>query len=360
MTRRGDRPWLGVLLPLAVACAGPKAGPIGGVRERVVYGDPSPMGGAEDAVLLLRTTIDGGELLCSASLVAKNLALTARHCVARVVQGPFNCTPRGELVDNPDAAGRIGADLPADSIEFYGGATPRQAPLARGKKLISTLSSSVCLNDVAFVVLDRDVDIAPLALRLESTTHVGEEMVLVGYGLTESQSAFIDYRSQPRLRKPGLEIADIGPDSIDEGVTSVAPRTLVLKGPSACVADSGGPLLSGAGAVVGVYSLLDGTSCVDRDVRNDFAHVPPFRGLIDQAFEAARATAVPERPAKPEDGGHRDASAEPDRQPEASSGCGAAGRRAPSAPPVVTSLLLAFAVRSRHRTARSRASATPI
>jgi len=285
-----------VALAFLVACSSRSPDTrVSSSREQIVNGEPSPAGTIEDAVLLLRTTVDGQELLCSAGLVAKNLLVTARHCLAHLAQGPFNCTVRGELIDNPDGAGQIGLDLPANTLEFYGGDLPRSAPLAHGSSIISTLSNTICVNDIAFVVLDRAVDLPVLPLRLSGRSRVGESVTLVGYGMDETQSDTIDFRTQPRRHKTGLSISGVGPDSLSDGVTTVAPRTLVVDGPSACVADSGGPLLDAeTHAAIGIYSLLDGQTCVDPNVRNDFVHVPPFRSLVDEAFRAAGATPVPE------------------------------------------------------------------
>jgi hypothetical protein len=295
----GARGLLGLFV-LCGGCAAPDMR-IGTTRSPVVYGEPSPEGGIEDAVLLLRTAVDGVEVLCSASLVAPRLALTARHCIAHLEDGPFNCSVRGEVIDNPTGAGRLGLDLPAESLEFYGGSTPRKEPLARGERVISTLSETICLDDVALVLLDRPVPIPPLPMRLKAATRVGEPVILVGYGMNEKQLQTIDFVTQPRRRKADLSIADVGPDSIDDGVTTAAPRTLWLKGPSGCIADSGGPLLSEETlAIVGVYSLLDGATCTDSDVRHEFVHVRPFRTLIADAFAAAEAEPLAEPFAAPE------------------------------------------------------------
>jgi hypothetical protein len=360
---RGVRGLLGLFV-LSGCCAAPDE-PIGTVRSQVVYGEPSPAGGIEDAVLLLRTTVDGAELLCSASLVAPRLVLTARHCVAHLEQGPFQCTVRGELIDNPGGAGRLGLDVPADGIALFGGTTPRKEPLARGERVISTLTDTICLDDLAFVVLDRPVPIEPLPVRLEAMTRVGEAGVLVGYGMNERQSRTIDYRNQPRLRKPELAIADVGPDSIDDGVTTAAPRTLWLKGPSGCVADSGGPLLSETtNAIVGVYSLLDGDACTDANVRHEFVHVRPFQTFIEEAFAAAEAEPIAEQSASP--------GAEPvDESREAgittpiveksahpSSGCGLGGRRPASGVWLSGLGILTCAVRRRQRRPSSGSLAT--
>jgi hypothetical protein len=260
-------------------------------RAPVVEGEPSEAG-IEDAVLLLRTVVDRRELVCSASLVAPNLAMTARHCVSHVVEGLFSCTVSGELVEGETGSGRLGNHLPAEGIEFFGGPLPHDEPLARGQEVISTLSETVCLNDLAFVVLDRPIELPVLPLRLEGRARTGELAILVGYGLDETQSENqpFDVTTQGRTRKADLPIRDVGPDSIDDGVTIVPPRTIVLEGPSGCVGDSGGPLMAErTNAVLGVYSLLGAESCLATDARHLFTHVPPFQALIEEAFLAAGA-----------------------------------------------------------------------
>jgi trypsin len=265
------------------------------VQSAIVGGEPSPAGGAEDAVLLLRTVVDGQEVLCTASLVAPNLVLTARHCVAHLEDGQFNCSVKGELFDNPTGAGRLGLDLPADTLELYGGAPPRTKPVAHGLTVVSTLSSTICVNDIAFVVLDQAVALPVLPLRIHGRAAVGEAVTLVGYGLTADDAGAISVSTQPRWRKAGLSIADVGPDSLDQGVTTVPPRALLLEGPSGCSGDSGGPLLAASSnAVLGVYSLLNGVSCADTRTRHLLVHVPAFQALTEQAFAAAGAQPVPE------------------------------------------------------------------
>lgn len=121
-----------------------------------------------------------------------------------------------------------------------------------------------------------------------------EPSVLVGFGLTGDQTG-IDYRTQPRLQKRDLDITGLGPDSLAVGVTTVPPRALIMKGASGCIGDSGGPLLAqSTGAVLGVYSLQVGESCVAPDVRHQMVHVPPFVTLIDEAFAAAGCLPTPE------------------------------------------------------------------
>jgi hypothetical protein len=277
------------------------------VREPapVVHGEPSLPGGTEDAVVLLRTELDGEELICSAGLVAENLVITARHCVSHLVRGLFTCTVQGELVSADDGAGMLGSHLPAESLELYDGKTPRSQPIAYGESVLSTLSETICVNDVAFVVLDRAVELPVLPLRLGGRALRDEPVTLVGYGLDDamSEGGVIEWATQGRTRKAGLVIAEVGPDSADE-VTTAPPRTVVVEGPCGCLGDSGGPLLAaGTGAVLGVYSLLGGTSCLSPDARHLFSHVPSFGALSDDAFARAQAEPTPEPDLAPEGGG---------------------------------------------------------
>jgi len=292
--------WCGRPLALLtlVACVGSCAdqAPTEGVVEQraaIVGGELS--GAEQDGVVLLRGLLDdGSELVCTASLVGPNLVLTARHCVSYLSEGQFSCSVRGEVTDNPDGGGQLGLHLPAERLEIYGGKTPRKTPLARGLQVISTLSPTICKNDVAFVVLDRQVDLPIVPMRLGRPAQVHEASVLVGYGLDATQTG-IDYLTQPRRQKRELEIAAVGPDSLADGVTTVPPRALILNGPSGCIGDSGGPLLAAStGAVLGVYSLQDGNSCTDPKLRHQMVHVPPFGTLIDEAFSAAGCLPTPE------------------------------------------------------------------
>jgi hypothetical protein len=293
MTRRLAA--LGAALACALGCSdAPSVSPSssGPARERsAVVGGERSGPGIEDAVLLLYGNVEGRELVCSASLIARNLVVTARHCVSHLTEGLFSCSTRGELIEGEPNAGRLGAHFPADTFEVFGGALPHDAPLARGKEVLSTLSATICTNDLAFVVLDRDVDLPVLPLRLGSRALRGEAVTLVGYGLDETMDPFdpFDVSEQPRTRKAGLTIAAVGPDTVEE-VTSTPPRMILLEGPSGCLGDSGGPLIdSETHALLGIYSLLDGESCVGSNLRHLFGHLPSFPALVDRAFEAAGA-----------------------------------------------------------------------
>jgi Trypsin len=269
--------------------------PLTALRERVVDGETS--GAEQDGVLLLRGLLqDDKEFVCTCSLVAPNLVLTAQHCVSYLSEGIFACNARGELTDNPEGGGQLGLGLPPERIEIYGGSTPRKAPLARASLIVSTHSTNICQNDIAFVVLDAALDLPLVPLRQGRAARAGELGMLVGYGMDAGERG-IDYRVQNREQKRDLEIRGVGPDTIEDGVTIIPPRSLLLEGPSGCIGDSGGPLLAqSTGAILGLYSLQSASDCGSPRVTHQLVHVPPFQRLMQDAFDAAGATPLLEEP----------------------------------------------------------------
>jgi hypothetical protein len=305
-------PWL-VALTLGLAALGCGAEPseqTERAEQSIVFGEPS--GADQDGVLLLRAVPEGGnESLCTASLVAPQLLVTARHCVSYFNGEQFSCTVAGEAINNPTGGGKLGLHLPPESIEVYAGGVPRKAPLAHGAQIFSTLSSTICKNDLAFVALDTAVEAPLVPLRLGRSAEVGEKTVMIGYGMTESQDS-IDYRKQPRAQKRDLDVSAVGLDSIADGTPVVTPRTIVVDEPCGCIGDSGGPLLAQAtGALLGVYSVLEGNGCASPDASHRMTHVPPFQALIEEAFAAVGSTPVPETEAPGASGGAGGATATP-------------------------------------------------
>jgi hypothetical protein len=253
----------------------------------VVNGKSSPAGTREDAIVFLRAELDGKELSCSATLVARNLALTARHCVAYGTPGPFTCNLRGELLDDGSGAGRLGLDLPAEGLEIHTGDGADRRLVAHGSQVISSLTDTVCIDDIAFVVLDRELDLPVLPLRIGRGARIGEKVSLTGYGLDETMGFDTRLDELSRHTRDDLRVDAVGPLEPAD-VTLTPPRSLAQVGAVGCVGDSGAPLYATeTGAVLGVYSLLEGSSCTSTDGLNLFAHVPVYSSLIGDAFDAA-------------------------------------------------------------------------
>jgi hypothetical protein len=249
------------------------------LSEAVIGGHTSSA--AQNAVLLLEV---GEAALCTGTLVAPNLVLTARHCVAET-DPDIACAPDGSA----QQGGAIQRDVEPESILVYAGLRQNAlAPRALGARLVHEAVSNLCNHDIAFVVLDRALDDLPVAsLRTRDNTTSGELVTSVGWGITKRGEL-----PKVRLQRPNVRILDVGP-------SSETPSNEFVVGESICSGDSGGPALSERGAVVGVVSsggngmfdpLHPELGCVGPQTRNTYTRLAPFERLIEQAFAAAGAT----------------------------------------------------------------------
>jgi hypothetical protein len=243
-----------------------------------------PSGAERDAVLLMLAEGPDRATLCTATLIAPNLVVTARHCISVYVEGTFFCTIEGNLdlhrPRNPPNAGEMGFAYPAEVISFHAGQVPDfDVPTTMGKRVFVQDTDTICRNDIAFVLLEDDLDLPIAPVRLDRGTFPGEATLVVGYGLNET-------RENTRHERADVEILDVGPSDYFPALGNALPRTFVV-GPSACAGDSGGPGLSQeTGAVLGVSSLTRG-ECESSEVRSFFTQIAPYEALAREAFAAA-------------------------------------------------------------------------
>jgi hypothetical protein len=193
---------------------------------------------------------------CSGAVVAPNVVLTAAHCIsARPAIMPnaapeaFECTPAWELVERGDGRGRIGVLYPADavriSVRIQNGFL---SELARGRALVSFGAQTRCRDDLAAIILDQALDIAPLPLRVAATA-LDEELAL---------AVVPPSTAEPRERP--LRVAYIAPPL---GADEAPPRAFRLAG-DVCAADLGAPVFSprtGALVALPFLALSAGGDC---------------------------------------------------------------------------------------------------
>jgi MYXO-CTERM domain-containing protein len=277
---------------------------------------------------------------CSAVMVAKNLVLTARHCV-----GALKDETSWEITDYPPAGLEVyyGADAPLRSDPAN-----KQPGDAKGVKLFVP-AANVMIPDIALVQLDRPIEAARIAkIRLDGGAQVNEILDVVGYGIDETSAA-----PSIRMQRKGVSVLGIGP-ILDSQRELFAGEFYF--GEAACSGDSGGPALSATtGAVVGIASRVgNGTLpneqnpagfCVGAATEGIYTSLAPVKDLVLRAFQAAGAQPilendpdpVPEAPAQPQspapsvdDGDDEDdgddaddepAKRTPKQAPPAASGC---------------------------------------
>ena len=304
------------------------------VENQVVLGAKTKIfGGTQDTdtkgqagVVALKIGTDGDYELCSGSLIAPNVVLTARHCVAKTLTSSVSCDENGESTNGKHVSG----NHEPSEITVYTGASPRfsEKGQAVGATIISRDSDTLCDEDIALVVLDKAIeDVEPLAVRLGARAAVinGETVKSVGYGQNDKKMPL-----GTRLRKDNVAVLAMG-QGVSESKTALGRHEFEV-GMSICEGDSGGPALSEeTGAIIGVVSR--GGNCDD-----DFGHIYTatsyFSDLFDKAFKVAGGAPIVEegQPEGTQTAAHPVTVREPspasvDPQPKpAAGGCSSNGR----------------------------------
>jgi MYXO-CTERM domain-containing protein len=238
---------LGLLAALALSgCAGANDGDAWSEGESADVASTSqleqPIVGAETdtshtAVLAVASQLRRSQALCTGTLIAPNLVLTAQHCVAST-DDLVNCetsefgttySPQNIAVSANTALNRAAQFYPVREVQVPPG------------------GNDVCGSDIALIILDgRFNTITPMAPRLDSTVIAGEVYTAVGFGdaLDEGDPGI-------RRARGGLEVA-CGPEQCR--LPSALTSTEFIGDSSVCEGDSGGPALDSDGEILGVVS----------------------------------------------------------------------------------------------------------
>jgi V8-like Glu-specific endopeptidase len=177
----------------------------------------------------------GNSALCTGSIVAPDVVLTARHCVSNTSES-VACSAHEVFGDRDPRSMVIWADGKA---------------VAKGRALVVPASSRLCGEDAAAIVLDRKLSIAPLSI---GSPVGGEWATAVGFGKQGTYGP-AGQKMKRRVR-----------------VLSVGARELEI-GQATCPGDSGGPLLDAHGDIIGIVSRgvppCDGPNATNIDSRAD-------------------------------------------------------------------------------------------
>jgi MYXO-CTERM domain-containing protein len=238
--RRSSALGLGSVLLLATfgapACASAADEPVARQSQAIAGGTADVS--HQDVFLLARESKNSGAL-CTATLIAPNLLLTARHCVS-----PGTGDDRvlcGESV--------LGDPYPPSAFFATNDAQPHnESPFFTATDVrVPVQGTDTCGYDVALIILAQNVpsDISvPAVPRIDREVEPGELYTAVGYGLNEDGDP-----NGVRMERVGLSVA-CQPGSCGDGVESTEFRGDT----GICSGDSGGPALDADGKVVGVVS----------------------------------------------------------------------------------------------------------
>jgi len=224
----------------------------------ITHGAPD-LGRHPSVVALLAQDAGGGHL-CTAAVIAPDVVLTARHCVAEL---------RGEGIACPTRLAQVGKTVPPESLFVHLGDDVRRGPAAaRGRSIVVPSGNVLCEADLALVTLDRPLALQPLVLARRRAPRVGGRIVAVGFGQ-------IGRSGGQGLRRFRTDVP----------ILSVSPKEFVVD-ESTCPGDSGGPALDpDTGEILGVISR-GSVVCDGGGARNIYTRVSAFLELIDRTIGA--------------------------------------------------------------------------
>jgi hypothetical protein len=260
--------------------------------QAIIHGSPSSA--EQDAVVVLTTFRDGvRRSLCSATLVAPNLIITARHCVSDT-DTTTACTKEGTPIAGAIVKGERAAE---NLVVFVGqdGLAPSTEDVAngsaRGAEVIAEPVTTVCNNDVAFVVLDTKLA-APIAPIRLGPPVLDEKLAAVGWGIDETGTL-----PASREVRSDVTMIGVGPALYPEHATYGYGDREFMLGESACSGDSGGPALAKSGAVVGVAARAGNgkprdpanlaSTCMGATAHAVYTHLGAIDALATRAFTRA-------------------------------------------------------------------------
>jgi Trypsin len=263
---------------------------LGQTIQPIIRGTVS--GTEHDSVVVLTTFEDGlRRSLCTATLVAPNLIITARHCVSDT-DSSTACSMEG----TPITGGGVKAERdPNDLVVFLGkdGIAPdtevEANGSARGAKVIVDSATNICNRDLAFVVLDKKLTAPVAPIRLGAPA-IDEKLAAVGWGIDETGTL-----PKSREVRPDISLIGIGPAMYPDNASYGYGDREFMIGESACAGDSGSPAFAKTGAVVGVAARAGNgkprdpnnyaSTCMGETAHAVYTHLARMQDLVARAFQ---------------------------------------------------------------------------
>lgn len=210
------------------------------------------VGGQPDTSTRGAVAVIGARESCSGSLIAPNLVLTARHCIAAFAGGGTTVQCGTTNFADPEAAAGVTV-VWADDLR---GGVVSAAVRSAAREIRTPAAAGVCGNDVALLILGGNVASSaatPLVPRLDAAPQMSEAFNAVGYGVTDPMDT-MGTTYGLRRKVSGLSVLCVGIACTSRGPTATEWQATT----PVCLGDSGSPALDSAGLIIGVASRSDG------------------------------------------------------------------------------------------------------
>ncbi len=184
--------------------------------------------------------------LCSGTLIAPNLVLTAHHCVARISSEQVVC-----------GQSTFGQKYPANYLYVTTRSRMSQNAgdyIPASEVIVPDGSNDMCGDDIALLVLSRSIpssQAVPITPRIDQPVKYGETYTAIGYGATGDASTGGASGAGVRRILTGLKVSCNG--DVCPSYTSVQSDEW-LGDAGTCQGDSGGAALDQYGRVLGALS----------------------------------------------------------------------------------------------------------
>ena len=258
------RRFVGFFLVVAACTGAPLSQSAGDIQIRTASRTDAIQGGTVDqtdtSVVGIMINTSQGIAICSGSLIAPNLVLTAHHCVADISSTACSSSSFGTTYSAASFA--VTTSYNAAAAKFAANSFPTAStngPTWYSVSRVAVPGNNVCGMDMAVLQLAGSITgTCPLVPRIDAPVTMGEAYRAVGFGITTPSGQ----TAGTRYQVSGLSVLCAG--NCGAGFSASGEwegGTTAQKG--TCEGDSGGPSLDSNNQVLGTVSRGPQGACND-------------------------------------------------------------------------------------------------